>query len=98
MKQIVELETKEQVLEQVLKKTVNSHYELVLYNDDVNTFDHVIECLINYCDHDVLQAEQCSYIVHYKGKCSVKRGTKNKLQPIKQALIDQRLKVAILQY
>ena len=56
-------------------------YEIILYNDDINTFDHVIECLISICDHTSLQAEQCTLIVHYKGKCSVKSGTLFDLKP-----------------
>lgn len=49
-------------------------HEIVLYNDDVNTFDYVIDTLVNVCDHTLEQAEQCSIIVHYKGKCTVKTG------------------------
>ena len=45
-----------------------------LYNDEVNTFDHVIECLVKICDHSYIQAEQCAFIVHYSGKCGVKTG------------------------
>ncbi|MBL7964186.1 MAG: ATP-dependent Clp protease adaptor ClpS [Flavobacteriales bacterium] len=60
--------------------------ELVLYNDDVNTFDHVIDCLCEICDHELLQAEQCAWIVHHNGKCSVKRGTFDKLEPMCSAL------------
>ena len=56
-------------------------HEIILYNDDINTFDHVIECLISICDHTPLQAEQCTLIVHYKGKCSVKSGTLFDLLP-----------------
>lgn len=56
-------------------------HEIILYNDDINTFDHVIECLISICDHTPLQAEQCTLIVHYKGKCSVKSGTLFDLKP-----------------
>ena len=56
-------------------------YEIILYNDDINTFDHVIDCLISICDHTPLQAEQCTLIVHYKGKCSVKSGTLFDLKP-----------------
>ena len=47
----------------------SKEYEIILHNDDVNTFDHVINCLIRYCDHTLEQAEQCAYIVHYRGKC-----------------------------
>ena len=56
-------------------------HEIILYNDDVNTFDHVIRTLIEVCDHTPEQAEQCSLIVHYKGKCSVKSGTYDELEP-----------------
>jgi len=55
--------------------------EIVLYNDDVNTFDHVIDTLINACEHTPEQAEQCSIIVHYKGKCTVKTGDYDDLKP-----------------
>ena len=56
-------------------------HEIILYNDDVNTFDHVIETLIEVCEHTAEQAEQCALIVHYKGKCSVKRGSYDELEP-----------------
>jgi len=56
-------------------------HEIILYNDDVNTFEHVINTLIEVCDHTPEQAEQCSLIVHYKGKCSVKRGSYDELEP-----------------
>ena len=49
---------------------------LVVYNDDFNTFDHVINTLIKVCKHEVHQAEQCTYIIHYQGKCAVKNGSK----------------------
>lgn len=55
--------------------------EIVLHNDEVNTFDHVIRCLVKYCGHDMIQAEQCAWIVHHNGKCSVKRGTFMELEP-----------------
>ncbi|WP_431191686.1 ATP-dependent Clp protease adaptor ClpS [Nonlabens ulvanivorans] len=55
--------------------------KIVLYNDEVNTFDHVIDMLVAACDHTPLQAEQCSMIVHYKGKCSVKTGAYKDLEP-----------------
>ena len=48
---------------------------LILYNDDVNSFDFVIETLVDVCEHDFLQAESCAWIAHYKGKCSVKKGS-----------------------
>ncbi len=69
--------------------------ELVLYNDDVNTFEHVIEALIEVCEHDLVQAEQCTYIVHYNGKCSVKNGSYLKLKPMKEGLTDRGLSAVI---
>jgi ATP-dependent Clp protease adaptor protein ClpS len=59
----------------------SKEYEIILHNDDVNTFDHVINCLIRYCDHTLEQAEQCAYIVHYRGKCTVKTGSFEDLEP-----------------
>ncbi|WP_223033079.1 ATP-dependent Clp protease adaptor ClpS [Hanstruepera marina] len=62
------------------EKTLKQN-EIILYNDNVNTFDHVIETLIYACDHTPEQAEQCSIIVHYKGKCAVKTGPYKELEP-----------------
>ncbi|TYP97959.1 ATP-dependent Clp protease adaptor protein ClpS [Tenacibaculum adriaticum] len=56
-------------------------HEIVLYNDDVNTFDHVIDSLVDVCDHTLEQAEQCTVLVHYKGKCAVKTGEYKDLEP-----------------
>lgn len=69
--------------------------ELVLYNDDHNTFDFVINCLIEICQHDPLQAEQCTHIVHYNGKCAVKSGSYSDLNPMRIALADKGLSVVI---
>jgi ATP-dependent Clp protease adaptor protein ClpS len=69
--------------------------DLVLYNDDVNTFDFVIECLVEICKHDLLQAEQCTYIVHYTGKCAVKSGSYNQLNPMREALCERGLSAVI---
>jgi ATP-dependent Clp protease adaptor protein ClpS len=55
--------------------------EIILYNDDVNTFDHVIDTLITVCNHTAEQAEQCAILVHYKGKCTVKTGSFEELKP-----------------
>lgn len=68
---------------------------LVLHNDDINTFAHVIACLMQYCEHSSEQAEQCAWIVHLKGKCSVKSGSYLDLVPIHAALGDQGLQVTI---
>ncbi|TMU57379.1 ATP-dependent Clp protease adaptor ClpS [Flagellimonas algicola] len=73
---------KEKVSEELLlEEEVVKQSEIVLFNDDVNTFDHVIETLIAVCDHTPEQAEQCSLIVHYNGKCTVKTGEYNDLKP-----------------
>ncbi len=63
--------------------------DLVVFNDDVNTFDHVIESLIKVCKHEVEQAEQCTWIIHFNGKCQVKRGEYEKLAPMCTALLDR---------
>ena len=70
-------------------------YQIILHNDDVNTFDWVIQSLIEICNHDMMQAEQCAYIVHHNGKCSVKEGIYDKLQPMASALLNRGLSVTI---
>ena len=62
---------------------------LVVYNDDVNTFDHVITTLIDVCGHEPLQAEQCTLLIHHKGKCAVKNGTYEELEPMCSAIHDR---------
>ncbi|HQV39548.1 MAG: ATP-dependent Clp protease adaptor ClpS [Flavobacteriales bacterium] len=69
--------------------------EIVLHNDDVNTFEHVIVSLMEICDHDPLQAEQCAWLVHYKGRCSVKRGSFDVLRPLCEALCERGLSADI---
>ena len=71
-------------------------HDLVLFNDDVNTFDWVIECLIEICDHDAIQAEQIAFIVHYKGKCTIKSGEWETLVPIHNELSNRDLSVEIV--
>jgi ATP-dependent Clp protease adaptor protein ClpS len=68
---------------------------LVLHNDEFNTFDYVIDCLVDVCDHDSTQAEQCAYITHYKGRCDIKSGSYTELKPMKDNLIDRGLNVII---
>ncbi len=70
--------------------------EIVLFNDDVNTFDHVIETLIDVCNHSFEQAEQCSILVHYKGKCTVKTGAYNDLEPRCSKLLQAGLSAEII--
>ncbi len=70
-------------------------YKLVLHNDDVNTFDHVIDMLMIYCDHTEQQAEQCAWITHLKGKCVVKEGDYKLVKDIAVALLEEGLLVEI---
>jgi ATP-dependent Clp protease adaptor protein ClpS len=79
----------------VLDKLLNSNNSILLYNDQVNTFDHVIDSLCKYCDHDSVQAEQCAWIVHNNGKCLVKSGAYDDLLPICNALKDNGLSAQI---
>jgi len=74
--------TKEKIQEDVLiQEQVSKEHEIIVYNDDFNTFDHVIDTLIDACDHNPLQAEQCTLIIHYNGKCAVKTGEYKELKP-----------------
>jgi len=68
---------------------------LILHNDDLNTFDHVIESLIEVCKHDSCQAEQCAYITHFKGKCDIMRGDYTELAVVRDQLIEKSLNVTI---
>ncbi len=70
-------------------------HQVILFNDDVNTFDHVINTLVKVCDHDPLQAEQCALLVHFKGKYSVKSGSYDDLLPQCSALLDAGLSAEI---
>ncbi len=85
-------ETQERIetLEELLASNV-----LIVYNDDVNTFDHVIESLVKVCKHESIQAEQCAVIIHNKGKCQVKSGDYSKLEPMCTALLDRGISAVI---
>ena len=80
----------------LVEEDVKKQHEIVLFNDDVNTFDHVIDTLIKVCDHTPEQAEQCSLIVHYNGKCTVKTGEYNDLKPRCSKLLDAGLSAEIV--
>jgi ATP-dependent Clp protease adaptor protein ClpS len=87
-----------EILEESITKTVKKTEALkalILYNDDVNTFDFVTDSLIEVCEHNLLQAEQCTYLVHYTGKCVVKNGTYKKLKPLCEALLERGLTAKI---
>ena len=90
------MSTKEQILEEVkIEELLGNQNTIVLFNDDVNTFDHVIETLVKVCNHEALQAEQCAMLVHYKGKCDVKSGEIKDLVPMCSALLDAGLSAEI---
>lgn len=89
--------TKEEVLEEVLEDVQTTDLnDLVVFNDDVNTFDHVIDTLVKVCKHTPEQAEQCAYIIHYRGKCAVKTGTLTELKPMKEAICEAGIDARIL--
>lgn len=91
------MSSKEKASEELLvEETVSTQNEIVLYNDEVNTFDHVIETLMYACDHTSQQAEQCSLIVHYKGKCTVKTGEYDDLKPRCSKLLEAGLSAEII--
>ena len=82
--------------EVVLEETdVADGRKLILFNDDVHSFDFVIEALIEVCEHELLHAEQCTIIVHFKGKCAVKQGSYEKLEPMCTALLERGLTAEI---
>jgi len=88
---------KEKIQEEVSVLELESNQsEIVLYNDEVNTFDHVINTLIYACEHTPEQAEQCSLIVHYKGKCTVKTGAYDELKPRCSMLLDAGLSAEVV--
>lgn len=90
------MSTKEKIQEKVdLQEKKVDQYEIVLHNDDVNTFDFVIDALMDVCEHTLIQAEQCTILVHYKGKASVKSGTYNELKPTCSKLLDLGLSAEI---
>ena len=86
---------KEQVEEEVLEKVDNEN-EIIVYNDDVNTFDHVIEVLVKACDHEPMQAEQCALLIHYKGKCGVKSGSIKDLEPRCSKILEEGISAEIV--
>ena len=78
-----------------VESTAIKENHLVVYNDDINTFDYVIELLMKVCNHDAIQAEQCAMLIHYKGRCSVKKGSFEVLEPMSAILSDAGLTVEI---
>ena len=79
----------------LLEETIDVR-DLVVYNDDVNTFEHVIKALIYVCQHEPEQAEQCTLLIHHKGKCTVKHGTYEELTGMCTAIHDRGISADIL--
>ncbi|MTI33343.1 ATP-dependent Clp protease adaptor ClpS [Cytophagales bacterium RKSG123] len=75
---------------------MEDHKDLMVYNDDVNTFDHVIDTLIRVCKHSPEQAEQCTMLIHYRGKCCVKKGPFKELKPMREAICEAGIDARIL--
>jgi ATP-dependent Clp protease adaptor protein ClpS len=88
-----EIEEIELLLEELIDQEA---LDLVVFNDDVNTFEHVIQVLMKVCKHTHEQAEQCTLIIHYKGKCSVKKGSREELKPMCEAILDAGIQAAIV--
>lgn len=89
--------TKEKIQEEIsVAEKESNENQIVLYNDEVNTFDHVINTLMHACEHTPEQAEQCSLIVHYKGKCTVKTGSYDELEPRCTMLLNAGLSAEVI--
>lgn len=86
--------TKPEFDDLLLEETEQEH-KLIVYNDDINTFPHVIETLIDVCGHTPLQAEQCTLIIHYKGKCCVKIGDWDKLAAMRNAICSRGIQAEV---
>jgi len=82
-------------LEELIDEGTGEGRFLVLHNDDFHTFDFVIESLIEICNMDLIQAEQCTYLVHYKGKCDIKKGSYDILKPFREGLVERELNATI---
>lgn len=79
-----------------VKTQTTAEHEIIVFNDEYNTFDHVIETLIKTCDHTPNQAEQCTIIIHYKGKCGVKSGSFKELEPRCLKILDAGISAEII--
>jgi len=80
--------------ESLHNNTLNDQF-LILHNDDIHSFDYVIGALIEICGHDYVQAVQSTIITHYKGSCEIRKGKRESLIPLKEALIERELKATI---
>lgn len=79
----------------LLKNEEVAGWQLIVWNDDVNTFDWVIKSLVEICHHTTEQAEQCTLFIHFKGKYAVKHGDYGKLKPMSEALLERGITATI---
>jgi ATP-dependent Clp protease adaptor protein ClpS len=93
MRTLTEIQEQTDLLE---LEQITDVFDLVVFNDDVNTFEHVIKTLIKVCKHTQEQAEQCTLLIHYKGKCTVKNGSFEELQPLREAICEAGIDAKIL--
>lgn len=82
-------------LEHEVDVRIGTERYLILHNDDEHSFDYVIDTLVEVCEMDLIQAEQCTYLVHYKGKCDVKKGIYDYLHPYREGLVEKGLNATI---
>lgn len=95
LEQAYNMSWQDQEQEIALQELIGNQAKVIVYNDDHNTFDWVIQCFVEICRHSTVQAEQLSYMIHFKGKATVKTGSKKELKPIKDALVDRGLSAVI---
>lgn len=94
---MIEVATQEEVLTDLLEAIeITDVKDLLVYNDDFNTFEHVIDTLISVCKHSSEQAEQCTWLIHHKGKCKVKAGSFEELNPMREAICDAGIDAKII--
>ena len=91
---LVDVDIDEKIIEEI---DISGLFDkkLVVHNDDHNTFSHVIMTLVSACGHSTSQAEQCAYLIHRKGKCSLKEGGYEYLKPIKTKITDEGIRATI---
>jgi ATP-dependent Clp protease adaptor protein ClpS len=90
-------EYQEETLTDVLEAVETTDVmDLVVFNDDFNTFEHVIQTLIRVCEHTSEQAEQCTLLIHHKGKCTVKNGSFDFLRPMREAICEEGIDARIM--
>jgi len=95
--EVMKLGYQEEVLVEVMEAVETTDLmNLVVFNDDINTFDHVISTLVKVCNHSAEQAEQCALIIHYRGKCPVKNGTFDFLKPMRESICEAGIDARIL--